>query len=172
MYFYYNAQNSPIWGKIPVTENSQAFSAPSMVQRSSGETDIAVQGPNHSLQLYINNVGNPEWGHLQAAGENTTFNDTNPPAILLRPSGELDIAVHGPENQALVYYNAQGQQQWGETLAAIPGYANREPAMIQRPTGETDLIIVGPNSRLDYYMNDQNSPLWGVLPVQGNNSAY
>lgn len=173
MNFHWNMPGSPTWGKVPVAVGGTAMGAPSMVQRpTTGETIIAVQGPNHTLDLYLNNAGSPLFGHHRAVSENSTFNDNNPPAMLLRPDGELDIAVHGPGNTASVYYNAQGQQEWGQTMAAAPGYAFKEPVMIQRVTGETNLVIVGPSNRLDYYMNSQGSGQWDVLPISGNNSAY
>ncbi len=172
MDFYYNAQGSPAWGVSHVAIPNWAYSAPAVVQRSTGETDIAVQGPGNSLDFYINNQGSGAWGRVRAADEGTTYNAASPPALRQRSTGETDIAVQGPDDQAAVYYNAQGAPTWGKTTAAVNRYSLRAPAMVQRPvTGETDLVIVGPSNRLDFYFNDQGSPYWVNLPIAGEHSA-
>ncbi len=172
MDFYYNAPGSNAWGVSHVAVNGWAFSTPSMVQRQSGETDIAVQGPNNSLDFYMNSSGSPYWGRIAVAGSNTTFTAPNPPAITQRPSGETDIAVKGPGDQANFYFNAQGSGNWGKSPVATSGYNFRAPVMWQRPsTGETDMAIVGPNNRLDFYFNAAGSPYWGNVPIASNQSA-
>lgn len=175
--FYYNAAGSGSWGVSHVAVTGWAYSAPSMVQRpTTGETDIAVQGPNNELDFYINSAGSGAWGRISAAGTNTTYNAPNPPAMLQRSTGETDIAVQGPGNQADFYFNAQGSQGWGESIAAVEDYSFRAPVMVQRPSGnsaagETDMVIHGPNNRLDFYFNAPGSPYWSNLPIDGNNSA-
>ncbi len=168
MDYYFSTPNG--WGVSHVAANGWANSAPSVVQRSTGETDIAVQGPNGSLDYYINAPGKDAWGRLQVAGAGTTDNDSNPPAMVLRPSGEVDIAVKGPGNQANFSYSAPGG--WGRIPVAVGGYSLRAPVMVQRPnTGETDITIVGPDNRLDFYMNEQGKPNWGNIPISGAHTA-
>jgi hypothetical protein len=172
MNMYYNALGSSSWGTSTVAAPGWALSAPSIAQRSTGETDIAVQGPGNSLDFYINAQGSNAWGRIPVAGGGTTFSAPNPPAMLLRSSGETNIAIQGPNNGADFYFNAPGSPNWGKITAAVSGYAFRAPAMVQRPTsGETDLVIIGPNNRLDFYYNAQGSPYWSNIPLAGNNSA-
>jgi surface antigen len=168
MDFYYNAPGSPNWGVSHVAANGWAHSAPSMIQRPTGETDIAVQGPDNRLDFYINAPGSPYWGRIPAAPPGTTYTAPNAPAMLLRSSGEVDIAVQGPGDQADFYYNPPGTSNWGRAPIAVPGDVFRAPVMVQRPTtGETDVVTVGPGKRLDFFVNMPGSPYWGVMPLAG-----
>jgi hypothetical protein len=173
MDFYYNQPGSGSWGVSHVAAPNTAYSAPAVVQRpTTGETDIAVQGPNNELDLYLNTQGSGAWGRIPAAGPGSTYGAPNPPVMAQRASGETDIAVQGAGNQADLYYNAQGSPDWGESIAAVGGYSLRQPAMVQRANnGETDLAAIGPNNRLDFYFNAQGAPYWANVPIAGSNSA-
>jgi surface antigen len=140
---------------------------PAVVQRSSGETDVAVVGPANSLDFYYNQAGSSSWGKTSVP--NAAYST---PAVIQRPSGETDIAVQGPGNSMDFYYNAQGSQTWGVSHVAVPGWTYSAPAVVQRSSGETDIAVEGPNNELDFYFNTAGSPYWGKLTVAGSGSAY
>jgi hypothetical protein len=141
---------------------------PAMIQRPSGETDVAVVGPANSLMFYYNFAGNGTW-HPVTVPNGQAYST---PAIVQRSSGETDIAVQGPNNSMDFYYNAQGSPNWGISHVAVPGWAFSAPAVAQRPSGETDIAVQGPNNELDFYMNAPGSPLWSEMTIAGGGTAY
>jgi hypothetical protein len=139
---------------------------PAVIQRPSGETDVAVVGPGNTLAFYYNAAGSPAWG----GGVIPNSQAYSTPAVVQRPSGETDVVVEGANNSLLFYYNAQGSSSWGEIT--IPGaVAYSAPAVVQRSTGETDVAVQGANNTLAFYYNAQGSPNWGGGSVPGT-EAY
>jgi surface antigen len=142
---------------------------PAMVQRPSGETDVAVVGPANALDFYFNPPQTTTWGKI--AVPNAQAFST--PDMLQRPqTGEVDIAAQGAGNSLYYYFNPQGSTSWGKLGVAAPGWAFSAPAMVQRPSGEVDIAVQGPGNSLDYYFSAPGSPYWTRMPVAGANTTY
>lgn len=142
--------------------------SPAIVQRPSGETDIAVVGPGNALHFYMNSQGSLRWDMMPVAG--AFVNST--PVMVQRSSGETDIIVQGRNNSLDYYYNFYGNGTWGVSHIAVENWAYSVPAVVQRPNGETDVVVVGPDHTLDFYMNDLGSSLWKMMRIAGPGSAY
>ena len=91
------------------------YSAPAVVQRSTGETDIVAVGPNNSLDYYYNAAGNPTFNRLVVAGAGSTY---SAPAVVQRSTGETDIVAVGPNNSLDYYYNAAGNPTFNRLVVA------------------------------------------------------
>lgn len=112
--FYFNQQGSPYWGRIRAAGNNTTFSspnAPAMVQRSKGETDIAVRGPGDSADFYINAAGSSVWSKLPIAING--YSQRTPAMIQRLLTGETDLAIVGPSNRLDFYINQLGSPAWG-----------------------------------------------------------
>jgi surface antigen len=161
------------FGAHPKTEISGSGPGPdfmpAMVQRPSGETDVAAVGPNNSLVFYYNSQGSGNWGKMVIPGAQAF---STPNMIQRSPSGETDIAVQGPSNSLDFYFNAQGSPNWGKSAVAVPGWVFSAPDMVQRSSGETDIAVQGPSHSLDYYFNDQGSPYWRKIQVARADTTY
>lgn len=110
---YINAQGSGGWGRIPAAGPGSTYTAPNppvMLQRSTGETDIAVKGAGDQADLYYNAQGSPDWGESVAAVGGYSL---RAPAMVQRPNtGETDLAIVGPNNRLDFYFNSQGSPYW------------------------------------------------------------
>lgn len=137
---------------------------PAVIQRPSGETDVAVVGPGNSLAFYYT-VGN-NWGGGVIPGSQAY----STPAIVQRPSGETIIVVQGPNNSLLFYFNTQGTNDWDKLV--VPGaVAYSAPAIVQRPSGEIDIAVQGANNTLAFYYTIAGAPHFAGGPIPGT-QAY
>jgi len=66
-FLHATANTAPAGGSVP------SLGAPAVVQRSNGETDVVVEGPNNSLMYYYNAFGSPNWGSLLVGGNGSTY---------------------------------------------------------------------------------------------------
>jgi surface antigen len=111
---YINAQGSGGWGRIPAAGPGSTYNAPNppvILQRPSGETDIAVKGAGDQADMYYNAQGSPDWGESIAAIGGYSL---RAPAMVQRPNtGETDLAIVGPNNRLDFYFNAPGSPYWG-----------------------------------------------------------
>ena len=62
--------------------------------------NIAVLGPNNSLDFYFNIYASPQWGPNIVAGAGTTY---SAPSIAMMANGETVIAAQGPNNSLDFY---------------------------------------------------------------------
>lgn len=112
--FYFNTIGSLLWGHVQSAGNGTTYTAPNaplMVQRTTGESDVAVKGPGDSTDMYFNAQGSTTWGKSSIAVPGYGF---RAPAIVQRPNtGETDVAVVGPSNRLDLYLNTQGGLYWG-----------------------------------------------------------
>lgn len=137
---------------------------PAVVQRPSGETDVAVVGPGNSLAFYYT-VGN-NWGGGVIPGSEAY----STPAMIQRPSGETIIAVRGANNSLLYYFNTQGDDKWNKLV--VPGaVAYSAPAIVQRPSGEIDIAVQGANNTLAFYYTIPGAPHFAGGSIPGT-QAY
>ena len=93
-----------------------ASTAPSMIT-TGNDTEIAVQGPSHSLHFYWAVNGVPGWNPEKIAGAGTTF-----AAPAMTNNGDtVDIAVEGPNNSLVLYWATDGVPGWHHKRVAGVG---------------------------------------------------
>lgn len=141
-------------------------SAPSEFVRPNGEVDIAVQGPNNSLDYYWATPGNA-WNVIQIAGSGTTY---SAPQLIVRANGEADIVAEG-SNNSLMYYHATPGSAWSSNKVAGNGTTFAAPSMFVRANGEADIVADGANNSLMYYHATPGSA-WSSGQVAGNGTTF
>jgi len=143
-----------------------AGSTPAIAVRSSGEADVAIQGPNNSLIYYHAAVGQP-WSASTVAENGTTFSS---PSIFVRSTGEADIVAQGPDN-SLLYYQATPNNPWSVSTIANSGTTFSAPAIAVRSTGEADVVAQGPRRSLLYYYATPGNP-WIASTIAGFGTTF
>jgi hypothetical protein len=130
-----------------------------MVQRPSGETDIAAVNSGHQLRFLWNFQRHPNWSNEPVS----TAAFGSAPALVQRVGGktpgEMDIAAITSTGQLRYHWNFQGHPAWGSELVANGPFTGT-PAMILRPSGETDIAAITKSGQLRFFWNFQNSHVW------------
>jgi hypothetical protein len=114
-YFYWELEDSSgnytgVWhGPLGIGAPGSTFSAPTIITQAAngpgyGNFDIAVEGPNHTGDLYWD-ISGTWYGPYQFAGPGTVFGT---PGMVEDSHGNLQIGVQGPGNTLYVYWNATG----------------------------------------------------------------
>lgn len=131
-------------------------------------TSLGIIGSTNTSGKQVCDASSGGGGQTPAPQPGPTFR----PAMVQRPTtGETDVAVVGPGNSLVFYYNAVGSPVWGSMV--VPGaQAHSTPAMLQRPSGETTIAARGPNNSLNFYFNDAGSREWHRLPVAYADTTY
>jgi len=137
-------------------------SAPSEFVQANGQVDIAVQGPNNSLDYYWATPGSA-WNVIQVAGSGTTY---SAPQLFVRASGEADIVALGP-NSSLMYYHGAAGSAWHGNQIAGSETTFSAPSIFVRANGEADVVAEGPNSSLMYYYATPGSA-WNSNQIAGS----
>ena len=114
------------------------------------DTNIAVQGPNHSLHFYWAINGIAGWHPEKVAGAGTTYSAPS----MLDSDSEVIIAVQGPNHSLVLYWAANGVAGWNRVQAAGPGTTYSAPSMTTATTAVSDFLFVtaeGPGHSLHLY---------------------
>lgn len=89
------------------------------------------------------------WTKSQVAGSGWA---KSAPAIAVRPTGEADIVVQGPQN-SLQHYHATPGSLWTSDTIAGANTTYSAPSITVLPTGEVAVAALGPNNLLCYLSN-------------------
>ncbi len=103
----------------------------------------------------------------------TTRTQFSAPSIFVRPNGEADIVVQGPNN-SLMYYHATPGSGWTASEVAPAGTTFSAPSIYVRstdPVGEADIVAQGPNNSLMYYFATPGSG-WDAIEVAPAGTTY
>jgi hypothetical protein len=158
LYFYWELYNSStssytgVWnGPLGVGAPGSTFSAPKILAQSSGGSgtlgnfDIAVEGPNHTGDLYWD-ISGTWYGPYQFAGPGIVMST---PGMVEDSDGNLQITVQGPANTLYAYWNTAGAF-YGPLGIGGPNSTFSGPTM-QRAGNLVDAAVQGPNHSLRSY---------------------
>ena len=177
---FYSRNDVSGWGKPEqVAGPGAATSEPSVAQLGS-ETGIAVQGPNDSLDFYLQASGASTWSRAQVvAGAGST-----PWQPALAYAGhDAEIAAQGP-GDALefysepvgFYYRLGHAPTWSQQ--PVSGFASGSPAgpydepAIAQAGDYTVISAIGPNATLYLFWQQIGSTTWRSAEVAGAKSTY
>jgi hypothetical protein len=126
--------------------------------------EIAVPGPNNSLEFYYAENGSPGWNTTQVTGAGSAF---SAPSMAIAPGGYVDIAVEGPGNSLDLYYAAyDGTGPWYFAQVAGAGTTFSAPSIVI--SGGTVYIAAdGPDNSLDFYWAVNGSGTWNAETAAG-----
>ena len=167
LYFYWELYNSStsgytgVWnGPLGIGGPGSTFSAPAIIAQGTsdpsspgyGNFDIAVEGPNHTGDLYWD-ISGTWYGPYQFAGPGTVYST---PAMAEDSNGNLQITLQGPANTLYAYWNSTGSF-YGPLGVAGVGTTFSGPTM-EQVGNDVFADVQGPNhSLLDYYVGDGGS---------------
>ena len=186
MYFWNMLPSSSLsfassWNSVPVAGSLTTYSAPSLFVRSSGEADIAAQGPSNSLMYYYAMPGT-QWTTLPSVGAAYSA-----PSLVVRSDNDyVGIAVQGASNSLMYFWNTVTPSSslhppfassWTSTPVASSVSTYSAPSLVIRaPTGdppnEANILVVGPNNSLWYYFSSSYGS-WNPVPyLTASQTAY
>ena len=88
------------------------------------------------------------WQSTQVAGADTTM-ASSAPSVFVRPDGEADIVVVGPDNTLMYYWGAPGSS-WRSAQVAAARKAFFATSIVVRSDGEAAVVAQGPDDTLLY----------------------
>jgi hypothetical protein len=181
---YWANDGSSQWNKQVVAGASTTYSAPSLSYAnyevggfSTTQEDIAVEGPDHELIDYEEDVGLTPWSAAYTSAPGAAYSgpslieagcDENNPLTATACLQYFDIAVQGPNN-SLVDYHQDDSQNWGSSTVAGDGTTYHTPR-ISYGNGNVHIATQGPNHALDYYWLDGLT--WTEQSIPGPNLAF
>ena len=188
LYFYWELYNSStsgytgVWnGPLGIGGPGSTFSAPAIIAQGTsdpsspgyGNFDIAVEGPNHTGDLYWD-ISGTWYGPYQFAGPGTVYST---PAMAEDSNGNLQITLQGPANTLYAYWNSTGSF-YGPLGIGGPNTTFSGPAMY--PQGDYVYSAVqGRNHDLEDYTvydggsNPSNATPWSAaLVIADDNTAF
>lgn len=146
---------------------SGSFSSPAIALAANGDAHVAAwKTDDHSLMYYslpprgavasiAERIGDPGLAH-------------SAPAIAVRSSGEVDIAVQASNNTLMYLWHLVTDATWWTQV--IPGaIAESAPAIVVRETNprpEVNVVATGPYGSLTYYLATPGSQ-WVAHPLLG-----
>jgi len=149
--FFWNIAATNTWyGPLQIGAPGSAYSAPAVTVDSNGDVDVAVQGPNGSLFFYWS-IGGIWYGPLQVAGTGTTLSAPSTAQDSLGDCGGttntacVGVAVKGPFNQAVVYWERGGK--WLAPVTSGTGLEYSSPTTANT-NGHWGTAYVGPSNSL------------------------
>lgn len=169
--FYWQSYGSSGWDEEVVADSGAAYAAPSLTDdNDAGTTDIAVQGPDHSLsdweQCYSCGASLDQWQRLPVAGDGTTY--SAPAAINYGGADYVEIAWQGPQQRLQYAWGAGGY--FSVESVAGPGNASSAPA-INIGGNSTAIAVEAPGHNLDFYWQTIGGQTWSSQ-VAGQQSAF
>jgi len=146
---------------------AEDFAGPAMLVNGN-DVDIAVPGPNNSLEFYYQQNGVAGWNTEQVAGAETTFS-----APSMAVDGDyVDIAVEGPDDSLVLYYSAlNGTGTWHSDQVTGPGTTFSAPS-IAISGGNVEIVANGPGNSLYAYYTTSGSGTWTVEDVTNGGFIY
>jgi hypothetical protein len=102
---------------------------------------------------------------LTAAGTLTPALAATGPSMVIDGNG-VTIAVQGPDNSLLFYWQANGASSWNVETVAGPGTTFSAPSM-NVDGNDTNIAVEGPDDSLLFYWNVNGSSTWNVETVAG-----
>jgi titin len=154
------------WQSAPTA----AYSAPALVQ-GPNSTELAVQGPNNSLDFYWKPSGSSGWsGPSVVAGPGTTY---SAPSIVRGSSNSTEIVAEGANNTLDFYWNTDGNPTWNLQVPGGAGSTYSSPNIVLAPSyPNLDVAVEGPNNSLDYYWVTIGTATWSEMTVAGAGTTY
>ena len=92
------------------------------------------------------------------------------PSEFVRPNGEVDVVVQGPNN-SLDYYWATPGSAWSVTQVAGSRTTYSAPQLFVRANGEADIVAEGANNSLMYYFATPGSA-WKSSQIAGTGTTF
>jgi hypothetical protein len=135
------------WGTMRLLPIAPQIGGAAAGMSGGGGPVVAAMGANDSLVFYT--ATSSGWSPTTLGGPNTAY---SAPAVAVRSSGEIDVAVMGPDNSLSYYLLLPGSSTWLSTQVAGPLSTYSAPAMVVRSTGEADIAVQGPDNSLSYYV--------------------
>src|ERR1700728_494669 len=90
---------------------------------------------------------------------------------MMYDGGVTYIAVEGPYNSLMIYWQDNGSKAWGSEQVAGPGTTYSAPALTQYE-GDIYLAAEGPYNQLLRYFDVPGTDSWNVEPVAGVYTTY
>lgn len=169
------------WRRSVVGGKGTTYSAPGIAVSTSVAgtahtgTDIVVEGPHSTLNVYWNVAGRATWSEHAIAGKGTTY---SAPAIVQDNGPAMNVAAEGPHN-SLDFYWSSNNTKWTATPAPhSDGTVYSAPAIAV--SGNVDgsgslgtyVVVEGPDHSLRDYWNIAGVPTSGWQTVAGKNTTY
>ena len=187
LYFYWELEDSSgnytgVWnGPLGIGGPGSTFSAPTIVAQGNndssspgyGNFDIAVEGPNHTGDLYWD-ISGTWYGPYQFAGAGMVYST---PGMTEDSHGNLQITAQGPSNSLYAYWNSTGTF-YGPLGIGGP-HSTFSGSSMGSDSADTYAFVQGPNHSLQAYnVNDggthpENGTPWSAAnDVSNDNTAF
>jgi ligand-binding SRPBCC domain-containing protein len=172
--YWYTPDGSGQWYSFPVPGGNDAYSAPVLERGTNAQgswTDVAVQGPNNTLNYWYTPDGSGQWYAFPVPGSNIAYSAPT----LVRGATWTDVAVQGPNNTLNYWYTPDGSGQWYSFPVPGSNTAYSAPTLVRGTNAQgswTDVAVQGPNNTLNYWYTPDGSGQWYSFPVPGGNIAY
>ncbi|HEX4114928.1 MAG TPA: family 16 glycosylhydrolase [Solirubrobacteraceae bacterium] len=144
-------------------------SAPSLVVDKQGQRWYAVQGANHSMVMYWENVKGEPAGPKEIAKANMAYST---PALAIDKEGQRWYAVEGPNHSLVMYWENVKGEVAGPKEIAKAGTTYSTPAFVIDSQGQRWYTFEGANNSLQMYWENVRAELAGPRELAKASSTY
>jgi hypothetical protein len=95
------------------------------------------------------------------------------PALVRTDHYTTMVALHGPDNSLMFFWNNDGDSTWNPSVIAGAGTTFAAPAMSRTGDSESTVIAaMGPDHSLNFYWNNDGDPAWHGSVIAGPRTTY
>jgi hypothetical protein len=174
--YYLGTPGNPTSWSAPQPVTANGFPGPASqpsISAANGMVYIASQATDSTLWLFTHaSFSGSQWSGAPVKGNSGNAKASFPPSMVVRFTGEVDIAALDSGNTLTYYSLLSPSSNWSaiEVSSGLPP-TNYAPSMVVLTDGSVEIVVLSPQNQLVYYGAFPNQfPVAGVPLVEGDGS--